>query len=163
MAALSSLLEGVFEQGASDPSTHGVRSDPEMVEVQSVAFVGQKIKADSASIFPGAIGHICGDEFRAHRQDIPPILDPSFRMAPMPLGGMSDFRQGICLLGFGADNLHFICSRRPACPAEAGEGGWATRGQTTPHTSPTLLSRFAQLRKLSRVKDEAATGLVIRG
>ena len=77
-----------------------------MVEVQAVAFVGQKVKADGASIFHCAIGHIGRDEFRTHRQDIPPILDPSFGIAPMPLGGVRDLRQGIYLLWFGSNNLH---------------------------------------------------------
>ena len=77
-----------------------------MVEVQSVAFVGQKIKADGASIFHCAIGHICSDEFRTHRQDIPPILDPSFGIAPMPLRRESDLRQCLCILWLNGDNLH---------------------------------------------------------
>ena len=78
-----------------------------MVEVQAIAFVGQEIKTEDASIFHCTIGHICRDEFRAHREDIPPILDQSFGITPMPLGGVSDLGQSIGILRFSADNLYF--------------------------------------------------------
>ena len=92
-----------------------------MVEMQSVALVGQKIKADGARIFYCAIGHIRGDEFRAHRQNVPPTLDPSFRITPVALGDVSDLRQCIGILRFRADNLHTEVLPLTAESAEDGE------------------------------------------
>ena len=99
------------EERATEATTHGGRQNPKVIEMQSVALSRQHVKPDWTIIFDRAIGGIRLDEFRAHGQNIAPLLDPPLGMTPMPLRRESDGGQGIGIFRLGADNLHLLCLR----------------------------------------------------
>jgi len=99
------------EERATQATTHGRRQNPKVIEMQSVALSRQHVKPDWTIIFDRAIGDIRLDEFRAHGQNIAPLLDPPLGITPMPLRRESDGGQGIGIFRLGADNLHLLCLR----------------------------------------------------
>src|SRR6188474_1504803 len=96
----------MFEQCTTESATHRVGGNPKMIEMEAVLFIGENIEADGICSFSGAKTQIGCDERWSDRQNILPLLDPGFRVTPMPLGSVSNLSQCSCFFWFGTHNLH---------------------------------------------------------
>src|ERR1043166_5247449 len=87
------LRRRVFEQRAADSPPHRRGQYPKMIKMRSVRLARQNIKSNRTLIFDGDICDVRRDEFRTHRERIPPGCDPSFWITPMPFRSVRDFSE----------------------------------------------------------------------
>jgi hypothetical protein len=81
-----------------------------MVEMGTVVFRRQNIKAHRPLFFDRDERYIRAEEFRPHRKGIVPGCDPAFRITPMPLRRVGDFRQWFGVFRLCADDFDHSCS-----------------------------------------------------
>ena len=69
-----------------------------MEQIRSVIFGVQRIETNSPTLNNRNVSFMAGNELRPDGQHFAPTLNPFLRIAPMPLGGESNVRQGLCII-----------------------------------------------------------------